>query len=335
MSSLDYKLLHRQFKYLLKRIKEEERIVIYRHSSPDYDALGTQMGLYTWIKDNFPSKEVHYVGDYDKGLMEELYPAPEEVDDSFFEKDHLAITVDVANRPRIGLSRIDKAKEVIKIDHHPLPVNEEERFGDYVIVYPDRPAASEIIALFTLVYKNKYKLSKEAAAYLYSGIVGDTGRFLYNDTDRTTLSISASLLDTGFDKQEIYRMMYEKDLRDMQIFKCCMDKFKITEKGTGYYILDKEDLERFDMTTNEGNKNLNYFRDLKNVRLVASITYIKDREKDNGKYRVSLRASKLIISSVANKFGGGGHDYAAGCTISSLDELQGLLDACDSIGEEN
>ncbi|MFX7845285.1 hypothetical protein ABTK14_23800, partial [Acinetobacter baumannii] len=78
----------------------------------------------------------------------------------------------------------------IKIDHHPLP-SIEECFGDFLIVHPDRPAASEIVALFCLSRSKKYVLSKEEATYLYCGIVGDTGRFTYQDTDGATLRIAA------------------------------------------------------------------------------------------------------------------------------------------------
>ena len=58
----DAKVINKQFKSLLKKIKDFDKIVIYRHEMPDFDAFGTQMGLYYWIKDNFPLKEVHYVG---------------------------------------------------------------------------------------------------------------------------------------------------------------------------------------------------------------------------------------------------------------------------------
>lgn len=54
----DAKVINKQFKSLLKKIKDFDKIVIYRHEMPDFDAFGTQMGLYYWIKDNFPLKEV-------------------------------------------------------------------------------------------------------------------------------------------------------------------------------------------------------------------------------------------------------------------------------------
>lgn len=68
----DAKVINKQFKSLLKKIKDFDKIVIYRHEMPDFDAFGTQMGLYYWIKDNFPLKEVHYVGDSHRTFVPDL-----------------------------------------------------------------------------------------------------------------------------------------------------------------------------------------------------------------------------------------------------------------------
>ncbi len=57
------KTFKKQNAELEKLIKQYDRIAIFRHIMPDYDALGTQLGLYHFIKDNFPQKEVKVFGD--------------------------------------------------------------------------------------------------------------------------------------------------------------------------------------------------------------------------------------------------------------------------------
>lgn len=324
----EFKTLHNQFKYLEEKIKEYDRIVVYRHTSPDFDALGSQMGLATWIKDNFPKKEVIYVGENHPTFMPELFPYAMEVDESWFLKPHLAITTDISNLPRLsGKEFLRYAKEVIKLDHHPLPEKEEERFGDYLIVYPDRPAAAELVALFALSRSKKFKLTKLAARYMYTGIVGDTNRFMYQDTDGATLRIAADLLDVGIDKTYIYDEMYKTDLRRMNILKFCLNNFKVTDKGTCYYVLTKEDQEKLNMTSDEGNLHINTFRNLAGVRVVASITW----NEKNQEYRVSLRSAHMVVAPVANMFNGGGHDFAAGCKLKTLDDLPKLIQALDDL----
>ncbi len=318
--------MHDDFKVLEKDIKNWQTIVIYRHTSPDFDAFGSQLGLARWIKDNWPGKDVHVVGDSHPTFVPLLFPEPEHPDESFYDLPHLAITVDVADRKRIAENHIDKAKRVIKIDHHHAPAPGQD-FGDFRIVYETRPAAAEMIALFCLSRSKKYFLSKEAASYLYTGIVGDTGRFQYQDTDGATLRVAADLLDLGVDKTDIYEKMYRTNERDVQILKFCIDNHKITPGGVCYYVFTQEDLDRFDMTSHEANKNLSTFRTMEEAKIVLSVTY----DKDNGDYRVSIRSKNLDVHTVAEKFNGGGHDFAAGARLKSLDQLNDLLDQLDAL----
>ena len=51
------------FKKALEIIKANESIIIHRHSNPDGDALGSQVGLLHIIKENYPEKRVYIVGD--------------------------------------------------------------------------------------------------------------------------------------------------------------------------------------------------------------------------------------------------------------------------------
>ena len=51
------------FEQIIEEIKKYDTIIIHRHSKPDGDALGAQIGLKHIIKDNFPEKEVWMVGD--------------------------------------------------------------------------------------------------------------------------------------------------------------------------------------------------------------------------------------------------------------------------------
>lgn len=329
ISNDEIKILNVEFKELEKNIKAYDCIIIYRHQSPDFDALGSQMGLYTWIKENFPGKEVHYVGDNHLDLMPDLFPYPETLDETVYAKKHLAITCDVSNISRIAENHLDRADKVIKVDHHPLPAQEGEGYGDYLIVHPDRPAASELIALFLLSRSKKYFISKEAASYLYCGIVGDTGKFSYQDTDGATFRVAGDLVECGVNVSDITFQMYRLDQRQIAIMKECLNNYKINDKGTCYYVFTKEQMEKLNMTVDHGNLHINIFRNMKGVRVVASVTW------DEGKnhYRVSLRSAHVHVAPAAVKFGGGGHDYAAGCHIDSLDELPSLIETIDSLEE--
>lgn len=203
----------KSYKQVLSMIKKYDKIVIFRHEMPDYDALGTQMGLATWLKENFKEKEIHVTGQNHVCFTPRLYPYMEEMEDAWFDNNEfLAIVVDTGNTARISDKRYQKAKNIIKIDHHP----NKEPYGDIVIVNDELASCAELVANM-LVYFNK-KLSKEAAHYFYSGIAGDSGRFLYNSTSAHTFAIAQILIETGFNlSKDVYQKMYQKNIDDLKV----------------------------------------------------------------------------------------------------------------------
>lgn len=61
------------FEQVLQAIREYDTIILHRHSRPDGDAMGSQLGLKHLIRENFPEKQVYAVGDDPRyfGFMED------------------------------------------------------------------------------------------------------------------------------------------------------------------------------------------------------------------------------------------------------------------------
>ena len=51
------------FESILKEIQDYDTIILHRHSKPDGDAIGSQVGLKHLLVENFPSKRIYMVGD--------------------------------------------------------------------------------------------------------------------------------------------------------------------------------------------------------------------------------------------------------------------------------
>lgn len=98
----------KEYARILSAIKRYDRIAIFRHIMPDFDALGTQMGLATWIKDNFPQKEVKVLGDNHVTFTPRLIPEMDSLNEEWFKKPFLAIICDTANTSRIADPRFKK-----------------------------------------------------------------------------------------------------------------------------------------------------------------------------------------------------------------------------------
>lgn len=313
----------KSYKQVLSMIKKYDKIVIFRHEMPDYDALGTQMGLVTWLKENFKEKEIHVTGQNHVCFTPRLYPYMEEMEDAWFDNNEfLAIVVDTGNTARISDKRYQKAKNIIKIDHHP----NKEPYGDIVIVNDELASCAELVANM-LVYFNK-KLSKEAAHYFYSGIAGDSGRFLYNSTSAHTFAIAQILIETGFNlSKDVYQKMYQKNIDDLKVTAYVLNDFKVSKGGVAYYVLPSDIQEKLKITTERGKENVNLFANIEGINAWCSIT----EDPKEGLWRVSIRSKETPINGVAQMFEGGGHDQASGCKLHDIKDLPKLIAELDKL----
>ena len=308
---------------LLEEIKSFNQIAIFRHSHPDYDALGSQLALYTFIKGNFSDKDVIFVGDNHVTLTGKCFPKMMDINDKWFEHPFLAIALDCSTKDRLSDERIEKASKLIKIDHHP----DVEPYGDIQIVDTSMCAAGELLANILYSFGNNYVISKNCAEYLYKAIVGDSGRFLYESTTIHTFRISEILLSKGINISDIYNEMYNQDITDLKVTAYILDNYQITPHGVAYYILPDDVLKRFNLPPVRGKDNVNLFSHFDGINAWLSVT----EDKEKGEWRVSIRSAKKSIQKVAEKYNGGGHDQASGSKLKSLDELPMLLNDLDNL----
>ena len=292
---------------ILRAIKRYDRIAVFRHSMPDFDALGSQMGLATWLKDNFPEKEIHVLGDNHVTFTPRLYPEMDRLDEEWFKKPFLAIILDTANTSRISDPRYKRAKFKIKIDHHP----EVEKYGKIQLVRTDACAAAEIVSDILVSWMDKYTLSKEAASYLYSGIAGDSGRFQYSSTSKASFITASYLLEAGIDLSDVYNRMYQKKIDDLKVTAYILNHFSVSEHGIAYYVLPDTIQKELNITTERGKENVNLFSNIEGINAWCSIT---EDPKDHC-WRISIRSKKEPINGVAARWEGGGHAQASGAKI--------------------
>ena len=308
---------------ILSAIKRYDRIAIFRHSKPDFDALGSQMGLAIWLKDNFPNKEIRVLGDNHVTFTPRLYPEMDNLSEDWFKKPFLAIVLDTANTSRIADPRWKKAKFKIKIDHHP----EVEKYGKIQVVRTDACAAAEILTDILLSFKGNYVLSKEAASYLYSGLAGDSGRFQYSSTSEVSFITASYLLAAGIELSDVYQRMYQKKIEDLQVTAYILNHFSVSEHGVAYYVLDANIQKELNITTERGKENVNLFSNIEGINAWCSIT---EDPKDNC-WRISIRSKATPINEVAAKWEGGGHAQASGAKIDNLEQLPAFINDLDQL----
>lgn len=311
-----------KYEEVINLIKQFDRIAVFRHQRPDYDAIGSQLGMVHFIKENFPEKEVIYTGDHHVSLNPQCFPYMMDVKDEWFKKPFLAIVVDTSNSDRVSDNRFLKGKKIIKIDHHP----DVDHYGDVEIVDTSMSAAGELIANMLIKFP-EYKINKECATNLYKAIVGDSGRFLYSDVNAHTFAVAEYLVKQGLDLPKIYNEMYSEDISSLNFTKWVIEHYQISKKGVAYYVVDKDEMKMLNIPDEKGKDCLGLFDHFSSIKIWASITY--DEAKKN--YRVSLRSNGIDIEKVAIKFRGGGHAQASGAKLKSLKELPHLIEELDKL----
>ncbi len=307
---------------ILQKIKEYDRIMIFRHVRNDGDCVGASKGLKTILQLTYPQKEIYLIDSDTAAYLEFLGPEDEPVDEELY-KDALGIVVDTASENRISNKNYKLCKELIKIDHH-IPL---ENYGQLQWVEEERSSCCEMIVVFYEAFKSELKINSEAATYLYTGMVTDSGRFKYSGTCGDTLRAAATLLDVGVDTDTLYARLYLEAYGYLKFKAHVYERMQITENGVAYLFVDKAMQEEFGLTQEQASACVGNLDSIREV--ICWMVFIENCD-EAGSIRVRLRSRFVTINEIAEKYHGGGHANASGATVYSIEEMQQLLQDADT-----
>lgn len=309
---------------ILGRIKEYNRIILFRHIRPDGDCVGATKGLREILRATYPEKEV-YIADWQKcEYLAFLGHDADEIEDSLY-ADALAIVLDTATQERISNQKFKLCREIIKIDHH-IPVDD---YG--VLRWVDEHSSStcEMIARFYSEFKDELKLTKDAATYIYTGMVTDSGRFRFRSVSGETMRAAAVMLEAGIDTDRLYANLYIDDFEQLKFKSHVYNKMKITENGVAYIHVTAKMQEQFSLSAEQASASVSY---LESIR--GSLIWLAFIDNSDGTIRVRLRSRFLPINKLAERYRGGGHDCASGATLLKKSEIRKLLGEADELLRE-
>ncbi len=298
-------------------IKNSKNILLVSHINPDGDTLGSMCALYSIIKDNYKKSSdmaaVSQIPDVYKFLpyINEIKQITD-IDPS--REYDLVINLDVAAPDRCTDAQVlfNRAKQTINIDHHKT----NPRYAKLNFVDPEASATAEV--LLNLALELNWKISKETAIALYTGILTDTGSFKFSNTTSRTMEYAGKLINYGVSPSEIYQKCYESNSKNMVLFQSyCINKAEFTNNDKiAYTIVYKKDLEKF-------NNNGEDFTDGLTEKLRAIVTTeiaFVVKEVGANMSKVSMRSKTKDIAQICSAFGGGGHTLAAGALIKANPE---------------
>ena len=295
-------------------IEKYDRIIIHRHSNPDGDAIGSQVGLKHIIKTNYPEKEVYAVGDASKryGFIEDC--ATDTIPDEYY-NGALAFVLDTSAISLISDERYKTADAIVKMDHHIFT----EKYADLELIDTSFESCCGLIGMFAM--EAGLKLNPTAAKALYTGMITDSGRFRYDSTSAQTFRVASFLMEQKFNTNDIYSNLYADELHFIQLRAKFVLKITLTDAPVSYIYTTLDEANSYGADTFTISRGMvNTMGDIKGIDIWVNFT-----ETENG-VLCEVRSNKYNINPVAVKYGGGGHQKASGATVKDRAEAMAMLE---------
>ncbi len=313
----------------LERVADEirgrQRFLLTAHEGPDGDALGSLLGMHHLLtqlgKDSvmfMAAKEFPLPVEYRFLPLEEVFHEP-----PADMADRTVVFLDCGNIDRMPVEFLSDGDNFrINVDHH----HDNTLFGDVNLVDTAASCTAEIV--YELAILLGVEITPEIAAALYVGLITDTGKFMYENTNAHTHRIAAELIDAGVAVDETYRRLYEHvPLEKLRLLSRALDGIRryCGERLVVAYIT-AADYEATGAGEEMTEGIIDHLRSVEGSKVAALIRDQGDRGRAARK--VSLRSSggEIDVSAIARQHGGGGHKRAAGfSTDLELEELVSFL----------
>jgi bifunctional oligoribonuclease and PAP phosphatase NrnA len=299
----------------LQRVAAElsgrDRFLLTAHEGPDGDALGSLLGLHKVLtqlgKDSvmfMAAKEFPLPVEYRFLPLEEVFhEAPADM------ADRTVVFLDCGNIDRMPVEWLTAGgNEVINIDHH----HDNTRFGDLNLVEVGASCTAEIV--YDLARLLEARITPEIASALYVGLITDTGKFMYENTNAHTHRVAADLIEAGVDVDDTYRRLYEHvPIEKLRLVSRALDGISSYCDGKlAISYITTADYEATGAAEEMTEGLIDHLRSIDGVKVAAVIRDLGNRGRSARKVSLRSSAGEVDVSAIARLNGGGGHKRAAG-----------------------
>ena len=293
--------------YIIEEIKNADDIVILTHENPDGDAIGSSLAMYNSLKQIGKNVDL-IIPEFPKTF--DFLPGSSEVKQEGKDTNYdLALALDCGDIKRLSsyVEYFENANVRISIDHH----SANTMFADYNFVNPAAPACAQI--LITILPEIGVEIDKNIGTCLLTGIITDTGGFRYAGVTSETFEFAAELLNKGVNVSDTYkRVLQTLTKSSFELRRRAINRIEFYEDGKiSFTYITKKDDEEVGSSGNDHDGIVEIGRDIEGVEISIFL-----REIDDG-YKISLRSNDYVnVSDICLMFSGGGHQRAAGGSIS-------------------
>ncbi|MGA6980559.1 MAG: bifunctional oligoribonuclease/PAP phosphatase NrnA [Candidatus Sulfotelmatobacter sp.] len=306
---------------VLHQIERRDRFVLTSHARPDGDAVGSALACCQILRGMGKRADV-VLHDGVPRIYRSLPFADQVLQADRIDGNYdAAIILECDSIHRTRLEGLEN-RFLISIDHH----LSGRPFAHVNWIDPHAVATGEMV--FRLAREAASPFSPEMATCLYTALMTDTGSFMFQGTNEHTFALARELVLAGADPSYCARSIYfAHSVAKMRLLGEALRNLN-TQAGIGWTWVTQEQMERCGAIEEDCEGLVNYVLSIGEVEVAALF-----REIPDGRFRVSLRSKgALDVARVAERFGGGGHECASGCSVEGplpqavrqiLDSLRG------------
>lgn len=299
-----------EFHTLNFAIKESEKILLFAHSRPDGDTVGSVLALRAYALSL--GKDVDIIcfdpfPDYLQNIAHIDFKLPDAVD---MKKYDLVIAADSVERGFEKIKNDFQENQVIAlIDHHPDITTR----ADINIIDATYSSVCEII--YNFFEAAKIKVTREIATFLLLGILSDTGMFQHSNTTPRVMTIASALMKAGAPMAKIVQTSFaNKNISTLRLWGKAFEKARINPtSGMIASVLTQKDLEECAASTDDIARVSEILNTVPGTKFALILS-----ERGDGLIKGSLRSEEykgVDVSQIAAQLGGGGHKLASGFEI--------------------
>ncbi len=301
-----------------REIQQHQNFMLTTHVNPDGDGLGSEVALARYLRSAAAGKKTVHILNSSPTPPNYAFLDPHREIEVFDERRHRDIVqeaqvifiLDISDWERLReLGKAVRASAIRKIcvDHHPAA----EPFGHIDVIHPPASSTGELI--YEMLQAFGAAVDSKTAEALYTALLTDTGSFRFSNTTARAHEIAAHLLEAGAVSQTIYQRIYESQSRErVRLFAKALDKLTFDAEGRlAWMVIPQTMLRETGAQPRDTEGFADYPRSIEGVEV--SLVFM---ETENGRVKVSFRSkAPYVINGLANRFGGGGHPYAAGALM--------------------
>lgn len=309
----------------LLTIAKNKKVAIMGHRSSDFDCICSCIAMHMILKQFNISSDIFVEEDLSSVFKKFLGNIPYLTKTE--QKYNVCVCVDCSSASLIpeNLTAIyAEAANTFAIDHHAT----NNKFAKYNYVKTLSSACEVIYELFG----KKIQITNDIARALYLGIYTDTGGFKYSNTTNKTFFVLSKLLKQDIrPDQLVHDFVDSVEKTSFELTRCAFNSVQFYYNNQiAVSIITKQDFDKVGVKKDSAKFMQSYLQNIEGVKIAITIS-----EQTPKEYHISLRTAcdDVDVSSIAVRFGGGGHVRASGLSLKGeyKKALNALLMECKKV----